>query len=250
MNYRSDTQRAFYSYSQNDLNQTQQILAKQVPKSPQIDLRGVEWRLLDADVNAKLQMLGSHTGRATECVLYPDGNTVATAGEDGQVQLWDIGQRKKVKTFDPQIGPIHALAISPDGQTLAVGGQPRGVISFAAVHLIDAQTGELKSKVQRHTTTIESIEFSPDGNLIAAGARYKPVTLSNVNGENSHTLLAETRNESIAFSPDSRFLATGSNECQFQIWECESGKVLREGARNESGNSAAIGCAGRSAVSI
>ncbi len=229
VNYRTDTQRAFDLYSQNDLSRAQQVLAKQIPTAQQVDMRGVEWWLLDAEIHAKLQLLGSHSGVINECVLYPDGNTVATAGEDGSIQIWDIQQRRRVDTFAPQIGAIHAMAISPDGQTLAVGGKPRGVVNIAAVHLLDAHTGQPKTQIQRHRTTIESIEFSPDGKRIAAGSRYQSVMLSAIDGTGFRTLPSKTRNETIAFSPDSRALATCSNERHFQIWDCETGTMLRDG---------------------
>lgn len=225
MSYRTDTQSAFDSFARHNLVDASRSLARQIPTADATDLRCVAWRLLNAQVNAKLIALGSHDGRATECVLYPDGVTVATAGDDGLIHLWDIDKRKKRKSFDPKIGPIHAMAISPDGKTLAVGGSPKhSIVPVAKIHLMKADTGEKIGRIQRHKTTIESICFSPDGNLIAAGSRYQKVELSTIDGKQRHEFPNDERNESIAFSPDSKFLATlWQKKDQLHIWDCSTG---------------------------
>jgi hypothetical protein len=209
MSYRTDMQQAYDSFARHNLVDASRSLSRQVPKEDLPELRGVEWRLLNAEVNAKLCSLGSHSGPTTACVLYPDGNTVATTGVDGLVHLWDVESKAIRKSLEPKIGPIHAMAISPDGSTLAVGGGPgAGMLAFARVHLLDSDTGVLKALVQHHQTTIESIRFSPDGKLIAAGSRYHEVELSTVDGEQLHSFDTDQRNENIAFSPDSKYLLT------------------------------------------
>jgi serine/threonine protein kinase/WD40 repeat protein len=225
LSYRSDMQLAFDKYAGGDLPQAAEILARQIPAESEVDIRGVEWQLLNAEVNAKYTTLGAHDGPTTECVLYPDGNTVATAGEDGLVHVWDIAGRRRVKTIEPRIGEIHAMAISPDGTTLAVGGKPTIMtLAFALIHLIDTETGKHKGTCQRHITTIESIEFSPDGKLIAAGSRNEHVKISTVTGEHLHTIDNSHRNHSISFSPDSKHIATCASEETLQIWDCETGQ--------------------------
>ncbi len=225
LSYRSDMQLAFEKYADGDLMQTTEILARQIPDETEVDIRAVEWHVLNAEVNAKYTPLGAHTGQATECVLYPDGKTVATAGEDGLIHVWDIAARRKIKTLEARIGEIHSMAISPDGKTLAVGGNPSIMtLAYALIHMIDTETGKRPRTCQSHLTTIESIEFSPDGKLIAAGSRYEQVKVSTVAGKHLHTIDNSNRNQSISFSPDSKYLAACSSAQTFQIWDCESGE--------------------------
>src|SRR5262249_11689970 len=57
-----------------------------------------------------------HDGRLL--VLSADGSTLAAAGPDGVVRVWDLDSRKEKARLLTRI-PVHALALSPDGEVLA-----------------------------------------------------------------------------------------------------------------------------------
>ena len=53
----------------------------------------------------------------------PDGATLATAGADGGIRLWDVATQQEIGTpMTAGPGPVYALAFSPDGATLATAG--------------------------------------------------------------------------------------------------------------------------------
>jgi WD40 repeat protein len=47
----------------------------------------------------------------------PGGKTLATAGSDNTVRVWDLARHRQVG--DPVTGSVYAIALSPDGNTLA-----------------------------------------------------------------------------------------------------------------------------------
>jgi WD40 repeat protein len=67
--------------------------------------------------------LPAHGSCVSALTFSPDGRTLATATE-GCVRLWDLRNDRPAlrRQFDIPDTPVHALAISPDGELLACAG--------------------------------------------------------------------------------------------------------------------------------
>src|SRR5262249_40413702 len=58
-------------------------------------------------------------GTATALAFSPDGKILAIGDNRGTIQLWDIGERKKVAQWTEKGETIASLAFSPDGKWFA-----------------------------------------------------------------------------------------------------------------------------------
>jgi WD40 repeat protein len=95
----------------------------------------------------------------------PRGSAVAAAGLGGDVKLWDPRTLDfRLMIPDPKRSSKRALAFSPDGQTLAVGGDDQ------AVRFYDVSTGQPGAAFADHKGKLMSIAFSPDGQTLATSA--------------------------------------------------------------------------------
>ncbi|HEV3260923.1 MAG TPA: PQQ-binding-like beta-propeller repeat protein [Gemmataceae bacterium] len=126
-----------------------------------------------------------------------------------------------------QGGSVHGLAVSPDGKTLASGGDA-GVIRFW-----DLATGKELRHIQAHRSQVLSVAFSPDGKALASGcfdvggARLWDAATGKLLRQFKGNPARANLVRSIAFSPDGQILATGGVDKAIRLWDVATGKELR-----------------------
>ena len=115
--------------------------------------------------------LRSSQGGWNELDFSPDGRTLAIAGVQGRVELWDVATTKKLRELVDRAAPPDesALAVvrySPDGSVIAAGGQEANHVTLwraASGHVIGAPI----TTNPPETGGAQSIAFSPDSKRIA-----------------------------------------------------------------------------------
>ncbi|WP_030940431.1 helix-turn-helix domain-containing protein [Streptomyces sp. NRRL S-646] len=127
-----------------------------------------------------VQDLVQHDG-IEEIAFAPDGSRMAAGDETGRVAIWDGDLRHRAGILrnvfpapaDPSSGSaeaIKALAFSPDGSTLAVGGDA------GTVQLWDIATQQpLGPPLPTHGESIDTLAFSPDSSMLYAGGEHVPL---------------------------------------------------------------------------
>jgi WD40 repeat protein len=172
----------------------------------------------------------------------------------GMVQLWKVSTGKRLLSFRVARGSLRALAFSPDGKTLATGGDD------GIVRLWDAGTGKQRTALREVGTPVFCVAFSPDGKLIAAGGLDNAVTLWDVATAQSIALLEGHTGSvtALTFRPDGRVLASASFDETVKLWELATFKE-RATFRGHNGpvwsvafspNGKLLACAGRGGVKL
>jgi WD40 repeat protein/ferric-dicitrate binding protein FerR (iron transport regulator) len=179
-------------------------------------------RLRPTPVTVPLAALTSGPGTLPCLVYTPDGRTLIGGANDGALHFWDVESRGLKNTIKAHIGAVRALALSPDGWTLATAGA--GPDRF--VRVWDVATGEEKYALRKRTE-IECLALSPDGRTLAVGspAGKEGVTLrlyDIATGVACGSLRAANPKDdvsAVAFSGDGRTLATGGRDGGIQLWD-------------------------------
>ncbi|MDE0323976.1 MAG: sigma-70 family RNA polymerase sigma factor [Candidatus Poribacteria bacterium] len=158
--------------------------------------------------------LKGHTDEVHTVAFSPDGATLASAGRDKTVKLWDVSTGQNVRTLE-HMKPVADVAFSPDGKTLAagrVGGE---------IELWDVSTGQNLATFGKHKGAVFSVAFSPDGTTLASGTGFGEIKLWDIEtGQEIATLDGHTGIAfSVAFSPDGKTLASGSQDGTVLVWD-------------------------------
>jgi WD40 repeat protein/tRNA A-37 threonylcarbamoyl transferase component Bud32 len=152
------------------------------------------------------------TGAMTGLVFAPDGQTLWALGSTGELRLLQVATGQPLPPPFPGASGIGALAVSPDGRTVAFHRHPD-------LLLWDRTTGRTRA-IPRGTHEVRCLAFSPEGTWLAGGDEDRTVWVWDVaTGESRAALHGHTgRVMAAAFSPDGKTLASGSFDGTVRLW--------------------------------
>lgn len=160
-----------------------------------------------------------------DLVIVPNQNQLALVTEQGQVSLLELSTGTTLQTIDLN-QPALALAVSADGQTLAVATQPSESSNICAV-VLDRASLQVTQSIQCHSSSqafdsrswYPAIQFSPDSQLLLlqSAALDNNPTEPNViiYRVNDGQALFSAKNATIA--PDQRLIVS-VDRGQLQFW--------------------------------
>ncbi|MFM7207397.1 MAG: WD40 repeat domain-containing protein [Planctomycetaceae bacterium] len=182
-------------------------------------LRGVA-EIRDATTGVRLGSFAGHRDLLADAELSPDESTLATAGYDRSIKLWNVSDGTLVRSIDVHNGPVSDLAWHPSGRLLASASGDE------TVKLWRRSDGARLDTLSQPQGGLASVAFTPDGGQVVAAGRdrrihlWKLVSLDTpaINPPVHARFAHETPIVALALSADGRRLVTTAEDRSLKSW--------------------------------
>jgi RNA polymerase sigma factor (sigma-70 family) len=163
------------------------------------------------------------TGSEVHTICFShDGNTLAVAGKDQTIRLWDLATKKPRTSLSGHRDSVESLTFSCDGGLLASAS------ADGTVRLWETATGKEHATLQGHAGGVRSVAFSPDGRTLVSGGDdrserlWDVATGRQIRSSEAHT--GPVRAVGFAFAGQAVF--SGSMDQTGTIWDKATGQTL------------------------
>lgn len=158
-----------------------------------------------------------------QIALSPDGQWLASAHENGTIQLRNINTEKDLIVLSDHAGAIRDLAFHPHRNLLASASSDRTVKFW---HI---PTGECVGTLDDHSESLWAIRFNPQGTYLASVCADRGVKVWDVKtGECLRVFSIDTvQMNGIAFSPNGQILAFACQDKTIRLWDIECDRQIR-----------------------
>lgn len=146
--------------------------------------------------------------------------------KDSSVKVIDLGSGELVSTLEAPM-MIYRAALSPDGNTLA------WALEDNSIQLLSYPQGELLHAWSAHTQRMDSLKFSPDGQLLYSASYDNWVRVWDMQGELVDEFAPGGMEvHAIGISPDGKLAATVSFEGPQKLWDLDTWTLVAELSTN------------------
>eukprot|EP00039_Didymoeca_costata_P029411 m.24578 g.24578 ORF g.24578 m.24578 type:complete len:904 (-) comp7619_c0_seq2:59-2770(-) len=161
------------------------------------------------------------------CVAYsPDGQMIATGGEDGKVKLWNSLSGFCVITFTEHTGAITGLTFAQNGMSILSSSLDGTVRAFDLMRYRNFRTF-----TSPEPTQFSSMAIDPSGEIVVAGCQdsFQICVWSMKSGQLVDMLAGhEGPVATLHFNPIRSLLASGSWDNTVRLWDIFEHKRTRD----------------------
>jgi WD40 repeat protein len=174
----------------------------------------------------------AHNAAMRDAAIAPDGQWLLTVSDDKTARMWSLPELRPLGVLRPAIGPLqegrlYGVAVSPDGQTAAIGGfTGRDGSSDFSVYVFDLTSQAIIRRLSGLPNVVYTLAFARDGRLAAGLGGDNGIRVWQNGALQFEDLAYGDSVHGIAFAPNG-WLAAGSYDGQLRLYD-ESGVLLQK----------------------
>jgi WD40 repeat protein len=144
-----------------------------------------------------------HTAPVSSIDVDREERFLVSGSGDKTARVWDLASGRLLRTLrvplgEGELGKVYTVAISPNGNTVALGGYTGKSVGSNLICIFDRATGTLRRRITRLPNVINHLAYAPNGRHLAAvfgganGLRvyetgtYREVAQDTEYGESAH----------------------------------------------------------------
>ncbi len=163
----------------------------------------------------------AHTDVVNAAVLSPDSKTLATAGHDKVIHLWDVETGMPIRSFKGHNGAVYDVAFDPSGATLASASADE------TIKLWNVATGERMDTFGQCEGEQYAVRFSSDGKRVIAAGADKRIRIWTIQSQSSPAVSTMTHSVfahegavlGMEFSEDGEQIVTVGEDKLVKLWK-------------------------------
>ncbi len=174
------------------------------------------WNLTQENITAL--PVNGHSERVYDFAFRPDGQSVVSVADDGQLIAWDLATGQAINQVQlPQGG--WALALSTDGRSLAVG--MRGFLEIRDANSLEVMVGPAEDP---NGETWMSLAFSPSGQRLISGGYNGQIVAWNALTLQPVQVLrgGGPQVSALAYDPSGTVFVHGDWDFFAQVWDAQT----------------------------
>ncbi|MDF5713243.1 MAG: WD40 repeat domain-containing protein [Rhizonema sp. NSF051] len=167
--------------------------------------------------------LTGHSGKISSIAICSDAQNLVSGCVDKTIKVWNVNTGKAIRTLSQSLAEVSSVAVSPDGNLLAVGSCDSPRSNVKVWHI---STGKLLHTLLGHQKPVNCVAISSDGQILASGSNK--IKIWNLhNGDRICTLWHSSVVNAAVISPDGTILISGSSDNKIRLWNPHTGEPLR-----------------------